>query len=140
MIESSYNRYEGRQSSRELNRDLYNMVSGFISEIEGNLAELDYEIEVAGSLAVGQAVHIGGGGWRVKDIDFKLTKNGDALSNEEAMSLKKATWFIFMVKSFLNELGDFYSENGIENTCNEADFLYDDSGFIPHAFAIGVNS
>lgn len=137
MIED---RYEGRQSSRELNQALYLEASNFINEVSSDLASMGYSIRIAGSLAAGKAIYMRGNEWYIKDIDFCLTKNGKALSANEARELREASWFRSAVKNFLRGLGNFYSENGISNSCNEADFIWDNSPFVPHVFAIGVNS
>lgn len=56
------NRYEGRETSQELNQLLYDKAMSFINEVSGSLANLGYDIDVSGSLAKGQAVYKKGDG------------------------------------------------------------------------------
>lgn len=117
------NRYEGRETSQELNQLLYDKAMGFISEVSGTLASLGYKIEIAGSLAKGQAVHKKNGGWYVKDIDFRLSKNGRTLSPDEVEGIRTNEYLISSTKQFLKELQVFYSSYNISIGMLEVDFL-----------------
>ncbi len=135
--------YQGRVSDPELNRQLLAFVNDFIESVRPRLSELGYQLEVVGSLKHGQAIHLSGDRWVIRDVDFRITKAGKPVDTRGAMMLRRNQWFFTTVQSFLTKLAEFYSNHGISNSINEVDFLYGDNpelGIAANVFAIGSKS